>query len=196
MRSRTAWCGGLPPNSRNGAATARSTRVIVTAAGERAFSAGGDLRQIYEARRAGRDDEALAFWRDEYALNAAIKRYPEALCGADRRHRDGRRRRRVGARLAPCRRRSFSVRDAGGRASASFRTSGRPGSCRGCPARSAPSARSPANAWRRRMQSRPASPRIASLRRALPSLPMRLCGTVPVDAILAAFAEADTRDGR
>src|SRR5262249_41912030 len=48
-------------------------RVVVTAAGERAFSAGGDLRAIYELRRAGRIDEALAYWRDEYRLNALIK---------------------------------------------------------------------------------------------------------------------------
>jgi len=53
------------------------SRIIVTAAGGRAFSAGGDLRQIYEAGRAGRQEEPIAFWREEYALNAAIKRYPK-----------------------------------------------------------------------------------------------------------------------
>ena len=53
------------------------SRVIVTAAGSRAFSAGGDLRHIYEAGRAGRQEESLAFWREEYALNALIKRYPK-----------------------------------------------------------------------------------------------------------------------
>ena len=53
------------------------SRVIVTAAGERAFSAGGDLRAIYAAGRAGRQEESLAFWREEYALNAAIHRYPK-----------------------------------------------------------------------------------------------------------------------
>ena len=47
------------------------------AAGDRVFSAGGDLRSIYEAGRAGRQDELLAFWREEYALNAAIKCYPK-----------------------------------------------------------------------------------------------------------------------
>jgi enoyl-CoA hydratase len=52
------------------------SRVIVTAQG-RAFSAGGDLRQIYEAGRAGRQRDSIAFWREEYALNAAIKRYPK-----------------------------------------------------------------------------------------------------------------------
>jgi enoyl-CoA hydratase/carnithine racemase len=50
------------------------TRVIVTAAGGRAFSAGGDLRALYDLGRAGRYDEALGFFRDEYALNARIKR--------------------------------------------------------------------------------------------------------------------------
>jgi enoyl-CoA hydratase len=51
------------------------TRVIVTAAPGRAFSAGGDLRALYELGRAGRYDEALAYWWDEYRLNALIKHY-------------------------------------------------------------------------------------------------------------------------
>jgi enoyl-CoA hydratase len=51
------------------------TRVIVTANGERAFSAGGDLRALYDLGRAGRYEEALAYFRAEYALNARIKRY-------------------------------------------------------------------------------------------------------------------------
>ena len=53
------------------------TRIVVTAAGDRAFSAGGDLRGIYEAAQAGRQQDALAFWREEYRLNAAIKHYPK-----------------------------------------------------------------------------------------------------------------------
>jgi enoyl-CoA hydratase len=53
------------------------SRVIVTAAGGRAFSAGGDLRHIYEAGHAGRQSESITFWREEYALNALIKRYPK-----------------------------------------------------------------------------------------------------------------------
>jgi enoyl-CoA hydratase len=51
------------------------TRVIVTANGGKAFSAGGDLRALYDLGRAGRYEEALAYFRDEYALNARIKRY-------------------------------------------------------------------------------------------------------------------------
>jgi enoyl-CoA hydratase len=53
------------------------SRVLVTAAGERAFSAGGDIRALYEFGRNGRQDRALQFWRDEYALNTLIKRYPK-----------------------------------------------------------------------------------------------------------------------
>src|SRR5262245_25433519 len=53
------------------------SRVILTAAAGRAFSAGGDLRHIYEAGRSGQQEESIAFWREEYALNAAIKHYPK-----------------------------------------------------------------------------------------------------------------------
>ena len=49
--------------------------VVITAAGERAFSAGGDIRALYDLGKAGRHDEALQFWRDEYPLNAAIKNF-------------------------------------------------------------------------------------------------------------------------
>jgi enoyl-CoA hydratase len=51
------------------------TRVIVTAAGDRAFSAGGDLRALFELGRSRRYQAALTYWRSEYALNALIKRY-------------------------------------------------------------------------------------------------------------------------
>jgi enoyl-CoA hydratase len=51
------------------------TRVVVVANGTRAFSAGGDLRALYELGRAGRHDEMLGFFREEYSLNARIKRY-------------------------------------------------------------------------------------------------------------------------
>ncbi len=53
------------------------TRVVIIGAGGRAFSAGGDLRQVYELGRSGRQDEALIYWREEYALNSVIKHYPK-----------------------------------------------------------------------------------------------------------------------
>jgi enoyl-CoA hydratase len=51
------------------------TRIVIQGAGARAFSAGGDIRHLYDLGQAGRHDEALRFWRDEYPLNAAIKNY-------------------------------------------------------------------------------------------------------------------------
>src|SRR5689334_5375938 len=51
------------------------TRIVMTGAGDRAFSAGGDIRALYDLGKAGHHDEALQFWRDEYPLNLAIKNY-------------------------------------------------------------------------------------------------------------------------
>ncbi len=51
------------------------TRVVIKAAGARAFSAGGDIRALYDLGQAGRRAEALQFWRDEYPLNVAIKNF-------------------------------------------------------------------------------------------------------------------------
>lgn len=53
------------------------SRVIVTANGERAFCAGGDIRALYDLGRAGKQKDALQFFREEYALNAFIRRYPK-----------------------------------------------------------------------------------------------------------------------
>ena len=53
------------------------TRVVVMANGERAFSAGGDIRALYDQGKAGKQKEALQFFAEEYSLNNAIKRYPK-----------------------------------------------------------------------------------------------------------------------
>jgi enoyl-CoA hydratase len=50
-------------------------RVVIRGAGGRAFSAGGDLRQVYDLGQSDRHEEALYYWRQEYALNTYIKRY-------------------------------------------------------------------------------------------------------------------------
>ncbi len=50
-------------------------RVLVTSNDTRAFSAGGDLRALHDLGRAGRYEEALGYFREEYALNARIKGY-------------------------------------------------------------------------------------------------------------------------
>ena len=65
-RALDAWAGD-----------AACTRVVVTGAGEKAFCAGGDIRRLYDLGLSGERDEALAFWREEYQLNALIHRYPK-----------------------------------------------------------------------------------------------------------------------
>lgn len=50
--------------------------VAIRGAGDRAFCAGGDIRALYESGKAG-TPYALAFYRDEYILNATIKHYPK-----------------------------------------------------------------------------------------------------------------------
>lgn len=52
--------------------------VILDGAGERAFCAGGDVRELYDAAAEG-PTFAERFWRDEYHLNARIHRYPKPV---------------------------------------------------------------------------------------------------------------------
>lgn len=51
--------------------------VVVDAAGDRAFCAGGDLAEIYEAGRRGDFDYPRRFWAEEYRMNANVARYPK-----------------------------------------------------------------------------------------------------------------------
>lgn len=51
--------------------------VVIEGAGEKAFCAGGDIKQLYEACKAGDLDTAAAFYRDEYRLNRRIKTMPK-----------------------------------------------------------------------------------------------------------------------
>ncbi|NIJ39965.1 enoyl-CoA hydratase [Parvibaculum indicum] len=50
--------------------------VIIEGAGEKGFCAGGDIRALHDWGRAN-DRTALDFWKEEYLLNIAIKRFPK-----------------------------------------------------------------------------------------------------------------------
>lgn len=50
--------------------------ILIEGAGERAFCAGGDIRALYDSGKAGQS-YAIDFYREEYGLNALIKRYPK-----------------------------------------------------------------------------------------------------------------------
>ena len=52
----------------------RIAAVLIDGAGDRGFCAGGDIRSIYDAAKAG-NFAADDFWREEYVLNAIIARY-------------------------------------------------------------------------------------------------------------------------
>lgn len=51
--------------------------VVLRSANERAFCVGGDIRAMRDLGISGRKEEARSFWRDEYALNYLISRYPK-----------------------------------------------------------------------------------------------------------------------
>jgi enoyl-CoA hydratase len=51
--------------------------IAIRGAGGRAFCAGGDIQTIYEQEQAGRPEDSLVFWAEEYDLNRRIKRYPK-----------------------------------------------------------------------------------------------------------------------
>src|SRR5579863_1612947 len=52
--------------------------VLIDGAGERALCAGGDLRALYDAAKAG-DDLPARFWATEYRLDLLIARYPKPV---------------------------------------------------------------------------------------------------------------------
>lgn len=51
--------------------------VVIQGAGDKAFSAGGDILQLYHHGKAGRFDNIRDFFRDEYRLNYRIHTYPK-----------------------------------------------------------------------------------------------------------------------
>ncbi|WP_138471923.1 enoyl-CoA hydratase/isomerase family protein [Poseidonocella sp. HB161398] len=53
--------------------------ILIDAEGDRAFSAGGDLRFMYESAQSGDFAAPRKFWRNEYRLNLKIAEYPKPV---------------------------------------------------------------------------------------------------------------------
>lgn len=53
--------------------------ILIDAEGDRAFCAGGDIREIYEIGKSGDPTRAQYFWRDEYRMNARLFEYPKPI---------------------------------------------------------------------------------------------------------------------
>lgn len=53
--------------------------IVIDAAGDKAFSAGGDIADIYDALTKRNFDDARQFWREEYPLNAALFHFPKPV---------------------------------------------------------------------------------------------------------------------
>jgi enoyl-CoA hydratase len=53
--------------------------VVIDAAGDRAFCAGGDIAQLYAAGMAGNFAHGQEFWHKEYRMNLRISSYPKPI---------------------------------------------------------------------------------------------------------------------
>lgn len=51
--------------------------VVIEGAGEKAFCAGGDIRDLYDAGKAGNREVVRSFFTEEYHLNRQIKTFPK-----------------------------------------------------------------------------------------------------------------------
>lgn len=72
----------LDPQLRTWRDDPRIVGVLLDAAGDKAFCAGGDLRRLYAAMRAvgpARNAEAESFFSEEYALDHLIHRFPKPV---------------------------------------------------------------------------------------------------------------------
>ncbi|MBE9374544.1 enoyl-CoA hydratase/isomerase family protein [Saccharopolyspora sp. HNM0983] len=59
----------------------RIRAVLIDGAGERGLCAGGDVRSLHDAVKAGDEAAAETFWAEEYQLNAALGAYPKPVIG-------------------------------------------------------------------------------------------------------------------
>ncbi|MFT4149108.1 MAG: enoyl-CoA hydratase/isomerase family protein [Paracoccaceae bacterium] len=55
------------------------TLVVIDAEGARAFCAGGDVAEVWQASMSGDPGLGRAFWRDEYRMNAKLAEYPKPV---------------------------------------------------------------------------------------------------------------------
>ncbi|MDA3629380.1 enoyl-CoA hydratase/isomerase family protein [Saccharopolyspora sp. WRP15-2] len=55
--------------------------VLIDGAGERGLCAGGDVRALHDAVKAGDESLPIAFWTEEYQLNSALAGYPKPVVG-------------------------------------------------------------------------------------------------------------------
>lgn len=53
--------------------------LLIDAAGERAFCAGGDIAEMYATGKAGDYSYGRKFWRDEYRMNAKLFEFPKPV---------------------------------------------------------------------------------------------------------------------
>ena len=53
--------------------------VIIDSAGDKAFCAGGDIQEIYDAGTRGDFSYGAQFWRDEYRMNAKLFNFPKPV---------------------------------------------------------------------------------------------------------------------
>ena len=53
--------------------------LLIDAAGERAFCAGGDIAELYASGTRGDYDYGRKFWRDEYRMNAKLFEFPKPI---------------------------------------------------------------------------------------------------------------------
>ncbi len=66
----------ITPELKAWAVDDRVRTVVIRGAGDRAFSAGGDVRALFESGR-DRTPYASAFWAEEYRLDTLIKEFPK-----------------------------------------------------------------------------------------------------------------------
>ncbi|MCI2420978.1 enoyl-CoA hydratase/isomerase family protein [Saccharopolyspora sp. K220] len=55
--------------------------ILIDGAGERGLCAGGDVRALHDAAKAGDESLPATFWSEEYQLNSALARYPKPVIG-------------------------------------------------------------------------------------------------------------------